>query len=261
MAPNFSFAEEYMGSEDFVNPLKTRLGRKIMSKQLSVVDDPHAVDANGNPLMGTYEIDDQGMPAQRINLVQNGLLKAFCQSRIPTRHFNHSNGHSMDGHGVYSILTLSGSQSASTEQILATAKEIAKDAGLDYVLLILRIEQNYLMREYPSAAYLDKRPYDTPSHSVQPTNPLIVYKLYLSDGHRELVRGLQFAYGSLRTFRDVQAVGNDPKPYIVEPRDYVTRTLITPSYLIGELELTPIVPEHSTPPMLLSPLQAQSGKK
>jgi predicted Zn-dependent protease len=122
MAPNFSFAEEYMGSEDYSNPLKNRLGRKIMSKQLSVVDNPYAVDANGNLLMGAYKIDDEGVPAQRVDLVQNGLLKAFCQSRIPTRHFNHSNGHSLGGHGVYSILSLSSSETASPEQILANCQ-------------------------------------------------------------------------------------------------------------------------------------------
>lgn len=257
MAPNFGLAEEYMGNEDFVNPLKNRLDRKIMSKQLSVVDNPLAVDANGELLMGAYKIDDEGMPAQRVELVQNGLLKAFCQSRIPTRHCNHSNGHSMGGHGVYSNLSLSSSESASFEKILAKAKELGEDAGLDYVLLISRIRQGYEMREYPSSDYLDEQPYDTPSHSVQPTNPLIVYKLYLSDGHRELVRGLEFAYVSLRTFRDVQAVGNDPKHYIVEPYDCRTRSLITPSYLIGELELMPIAPEHSAPPIVTSPLQAQ----
>ncbi|CAN5277488.1 hypothetical protein BH11CYA1_BH11CYA1_10070 [soil metagenome] len=261
MAPNFGFAEEYMGSEDFVNSLKNRLGRKIMSKQLSVVDDPNAKDASGNLLLGAYQFDDEGMPAQRVELVQNGLLKAFCQSRIPTRHFNHSNGHSIGGHGVFSILSLSSLQSLSPDQVLATAKEMAKDDGLDYVLLISRIKQNYLLREYPSADYLEEQPYDTPSQSVQPTDPLIVYKLFLSDGHRELVRGLEFAYVSLRTFRDVQAVGNDSKPYILEPNDCVTRTLITPSYLIGELELRPIAAEHSTPPILPSPLQVQAAKK
>ncbi len=211
--------------------------------------------------MGAYKIDDEGVPAQRIDLVQNGLLKAFCQSRIPTRHFNRSNGHSLGGHGVYSILSVSASETASPEQIFAKAKEMGSDAGLDYVLVISRMQNDYEMREYPSSDHLDERPYSKPSHSTRPTDPLSVYKLYLNDGHRELVRGLEFAYVSLRTFRDVQAVGNDPRPYIVEPSDYWTRSLITPSYLIGELELRQVAPEHSTPPILTSPLQEQSGEK
>ncbi|MBS1991991.1 MAG: hypothetical protein JSS86_00570 [Cyanobacteria bacterium SZAS LIN-2] len=259
MAPNFGFAEEYMGAEDFTNPLKNRLGRKIMSKQLSVIDDPQARDSDGNLLMGTYKFDDDGVPAQRVELVENGLLKGFCQSRIPTRHCNHSNGHSLGGHGVYSNLSLLSSKTSSPEEILALIKETGKDAGLDYVLVISRIEQDYQMLEYPSSDSLNKRPYATPSHSIQPSNPLVVYKLYLKDGHRELVRGLEFTYVSLRTFRDVQAVGNDSRPYIVEPSDCVTRSLITPSYVIGEMELTPVAPEHSTPPILPSPLQASTS--
>jgi len=256
MAPNFSFAEEYMGTEDFTNPLKNRLGRKVMSKQLSVVDDPYAEDVNQGPLIGNYKIDDDGMPAQRVDLVQNGLLKAFCQSRIPTRHCAQSNGHSKGGHGVYSILSLSSSKTSSPDEILTSLKDMGKEAGLDYVLVISRINQDYQMQEYPSSENLNKRPYSTPSHSIQPSDPLVVYKLYLADGRRELVRGLQFNYVSMRTFRDVQAVGDDSKPYVIEPVDCDTRTLITPSYVVGEVELTPTTPEHSTPPILISPLEA-----
>jgi len=259
MAPNFGFAEEYMGSEDFTNPLKNRLGRKIMSKQLSVVDDPSA-QADGGPLIGNYKIDDDGMPAQRVELVQNGLLKAFCQSRIPTRHCMQSNGHSKGGHGVYSILSLSSAKTSSPEEIQTLMKDMAKDAGLDYVLVISRINQDYQMQEYPAADSLHKRPYTTPSHSIQPSDPLIVHKLYLADGRRELVRGLEFNYVSMRAFRDVLATGDDTKAYLIEPGDCDTRSLITPSYLIGEIELTPTTPEHSTPPILPSPLEVQASK-
>ncbi len=260
MAPNFGFAEEYIGNEDWTNPLKNRLGKKVLSKQLSVVDDPQAKDSQGSLLIGTYKFDDDGMPGQKVSIVENGLLKGFCQSRIPTRHCNHSNGHSLGGHGVYSNLQLSSSKTSTAEEIKAQLADIAKDAGLDYVLVISRIEEDYQMPEYPSGQSLSKRPYSTPSHSIQPSNPLIVHKLYLADGRRELVRGLEFTFVSLRTFRDVQAVGNDSKPYVIEPVDSRTRSLITPSYVIGEMELTPVTPEHSTPPILPSPLAVESEK-
>jgi hypothetical protein len=260
LAPNFGFAEEYIGSEDWTNPLKNRLGRKILSKQLSVIDDPLAKDSRGNLLMGAYKYDDDGMPAQKVSIVENGLLKGFCQSRIPTRHCNHTNGHSLGGHGVSSILQLSSTKTSTPEEIKAQITEMGKDAGLDYVLVISRIEEDYQMPEYPSGQSPNKRPYATPSHSIQPSDPLIVHKLYLADGRRELVRGLEFTYVSLRTFRDVQAVGDDAKPYIIEPVDCRTRALITPSFVIGEMELTPVTPEHSTPPILPSPLAVRDGQ-
>jgi len=58
----------------------------------------------------------------------------------------------------------------------------------------------------------------------------------------------------LSAFRDIQAVMDDPAAYLVEPGDHISRSLITPSFLVRELLLSPIKPEHSTPPDMSSPL-------
>ncbi|MBK9145986.1 MAG: hypothetical protein IPM23_26240 [Candidatus Melainabacteria bacterium] len=79
----------------------------------------------------------------------------------------------------------------------------------------------------------------------------------MKDGRKELLRGLEFNYVSLRTFRDIQAVGDDAAPFIIEP-DGRARHLITPSYLIGELDLRPVKPEHSTLPVVPSPVKESS---
>ncbi|CAN5133839.1 hypothetical protein BH10CYA1_BH10CYA1_56690 [soil metagenome] len=253
MAPNFCFAEDYIGEEDWRNPLKNAIGRKILPKTMTVVDDPQAKDSDGNLLYGTFKFDDEGEPAKKLTLVDNGVLKGFCQSRLPTRKNAHSNGHSVGGHGDYSILKVSTSQPASADQIRQQITELAKDAGLDYVLVVSRIYDDYQMQEYPSGQHRDMRPYVTPSYSLQPGSPGVVYKLY-PDGKRELVRGLEFRNISLRAFRDIQAVGDDPTAQIVEPQDSAARALIIPSYVIGELELTPVKPDHSTVPIMPSPL-------
>ena len=253
MAPNFCFAEDYIGEEDWRNPLKNAIGRKILPKTMSVVDDPQAKDSDGNLLYGTFKFDDEGEPAKKLTLVDNGVLKSFCQSRLPTKKSAHSNGHSVGGHGDYSILKISTSQPASSDQIRQKLTELATDAGLDYVLVVSRLYDDYQMQEYPSGQHRDTRPYVTPSYSLQPGSPGIVYKLY-PDGKRELVRGLEFRNISLRAFRDIQAVGDDPTAQIVEPQDSAARALITPSYVIGELELTPVKPDHSTLPIMPSPL-------
>ncbi len=253
MAPNFCFAEDYIGEEDWRNPLKNAIGRKILPKTMTVVDDPQAKDSDGNLLYGTFKFDDEGQPAKKLTLVDNGVLKGFCQSRLPTRKNAHTNGHSVGGHGDYSILKVSTSQPASADQIRQQLTELAKDAGLDYVLVVSRLYDDYQMQEYPSGQHRDMRPYVTPSYSLQPGSPGIVYKLY-PDGRRELVRGLEFRNISLRAFRDIQAVGDDATAQIVEPQDSAARALVIPSYVIGELELTPVKPDHSTLPIMPSPL-------
>jgi TldD protein len=260
MATNFCLAEEYIGTEDWRNPLKNAIGRKILPKQISVIDDPQAKDADGNLLYGTYKFDDEGLPGKKLTLVDNGVLKGFCQSRLPTRKNAHSNGHSVGGHGEFSILEVASSQPASPEQIRSQLVDLAKDAGLDYVLVVSRMTDDYQMQEYPSGQHRDKRPYVTPSYSQQPGYPQLVYKLYPADGRRELVRGLEFRTMSLRAFRDIQAVGNDAKAQIIEPADSNARALVIPSFVIGELELTPVTPDHSTPPILPGPLASEKTK-
>lgn len=261
LAPNFGFAEEYIGHESWNNPLKHGLGRRILPKYLSIIDDPAAAQYKDTYLVGGYGFDDDGVPAQKTLLVENGVLKGFCQSRIPTRHCSRSNGHSLRGHGVYNILQVQSSQTSSGNEIKQRLFDLAKDAGLEYVLVVSRMEDTYHLSA-PRQDDGDRTPnYSTPSYSIQPSDPIVVYKLYLADGRRELVRGLEFKYISLRAFRDIQAVGEDSQAYLVEPADYVLRHLITPSLLIGELELTPTKSENSTPPILPSPLIAPTVKR
>jgi TldD protein len=259
MAPNFDLAEEYLGNyEKWRNPLTKGIGRRILPKSMSVVDDPQAKEFHGSPLVGGYKFDDDGVAGEQIQLVENGMLKGFCQSRLPTRHSQTSNGHSYGGIGVHSILFVSASKPTSPEELKHQEEELAKDAGLDYILVIPRlcVCHSYQFEEVPFGKPFGngRRAYDTPAYSGQPTDPIVAYKLFLSDGHRELVRGLEFRDVSLSAFRDIQAVGDDAAAYLVEPGDHVSRHLITPSFLARELVLTPIKPEHSTPPQVTSPL-------
>lgn len=253
LAPNFGFAEQYLPSEDWRNPLANAVGRKLLPTYLSVVDDPTAKEYNGTPLIGGYVYDDEGVPAQKVNIIENGVLKAFCQSRLPTAHSNKSNGHAVGAHGVSNLLVVKNDKPSNKEQMAATLSDLAKDAGLDYVIVISKMEDAIRNYEYPYAG-MRTRSYSTPSYSIQPSEPVVAYKMYLADGHRELVRGLEFRYVSLRAFRDIQAAGDDSAPYIVEPNDGTMRHVVVPSYVVGELELTPIKAEHESPPLLPSPL-------
>lgn len=134
-------------------------------------------------------------------------------------------------------------------------KDLAKDAGLDYVLVISRVSYEYSLEEVLTGrSSAPSCNYNTPTYSFQPQDPSVIYRLTLADGKKELVRGLEFRTISLRTFRDVQAVGADARPYVVEPIDYYTRSIITPSYVIGELELTPVKSTQSSLPVLPGPL-------
>ena len=60
---------------------------------LSVADDPTMTTFGNTWLSGSYSYDDEGQKAQRVDLIQDGVLKTFLMSRLPIASFAASNGH------------------------------------------------------------------------------------------------------------------------------------------------------------------------
>ena len=58
-----------------------------------MLDDPTAKQFQGRDLLGTYDVDQEGVKAQRVELVNSGLLLNFLMSRRPGPDLDHSNGH------------------------------------------------------------------------------------------------------------------------------------------------------------------------
>ncbi len=72
---------------------KDLVGRPIIPSFLSLLDDPTMTSFAGQPLHGHYDIDDEGVQAQRVVLVDHGVLRGFLMSRWPVKGFERSNGH------------------------------------------------------------------------------------------------------------------------------------------------------------------------
>ena len=51
-------------------------------------------------LAGAYAFDNEGTPAQRVDVIQNGVLKGFLMSRMPIKNFAVSNGHGRNQPGL-----------------------------------------------------------------------------------------------------------------------------------------------------------------
>src|SRR5882757_3429831 len=70
-----------------------KVGQEVLPKFLSVVDDPTVGEINGTKLAGTYEFDNEGEPARRVEVIKDGVLENFLMSRMPIKNFGQSNGH------------------------------------------------------------------------------------------------------------------------------------------------------------------------
>ncbi|HEX8836927.1 MAG TPA: metallopeptidase TldD-related protein, partial [Candidatus Acidoferrum sp.] len=70
-----------------------KVGEQILPPFLSITDDTTMKKLGEQDLLGYYQFDDEGVPAERVTLVDHGVLKNFEMSRSPLVGFPHSNGH------------------------------------------------------------------------------------------------------------------------------------------------------------------------
>ena len=74
---------------DWANNYKSR----VLPDFLSVVDDPTIASFEGHNLLGGYVVDDEGVKASRVSVIEKGQLVNYLLGREPIRDFPSSNGH------------------------------------------------------------------------------------------------------------------------------------------------------------------------
>lgn len=87
---------------DKVNPWAGKLGEEVMSKDISIIDNPTYEGAFRKSIF-----DDEGLERKTLNLVEDGILKSFLHNSVTARHFNtQSTAHA--ARGATSSLGVSG---------------------------------------------------------------------------------------------------------------------------------------------------------
>lgn len=76
-------------AEEGLSVYSGRLGEKVASSLITVIDDPTLPH-----LYGSYSIDDEGVPSERVVLIEKGRLKNFLYDRYTAlKYEKNSNGH------------------------------------------------------------------------------------------------------------------------------------------------------------------------
>jgi predicted Zn-dependent protease len=212
----------------FATSFKTR----VLPNFLTVIDDPTLRDFQGKSLVGTYEVDDDGVKAQPVTVVDNGTLINYLVGRQPIRDFPASNGHGRAGAGTY--------PAPNVGVLLLKSKEAQPPEELKKRVVQMITEQG--------------KPYGYRVETLGPGNtPRLLYRVY-ADGHEELVRGAVFSELDVRALRsDLIAVGNDPQ--VSNRTGGIATTVISPSLLFDELEVKRAdtskdkLPDYPAPPL------------
>ena len=240
--------------------LATKLGQKVAAAGVNAVDDPAlAVGPAKAPLYGSYKIDDEGVPAQRVSLIEHGVLKSLLMSRTPRKEIVHSNGHARaprfaSPRARVGTLVVSGVHPQPRAALLGDLGKIAKGGGITTYVVRLLDDDSLAGGESDDLAALLS--FGLGGHGPPPVRPLVVYRL--DHGKETLVRGLLLENLLPRSLKDITAVGSDAAVYnFLEGGagfSGVPTTIISPPLLVSDVDVRRQTGRNRKPPLYPSPL-------
>jgi len=226
----------------------SKIGEQIFPDFISIKDDPTEASLGGQMLLGYYPYDDEGVPAQNVQLVDHGILKTFLMSRSPLINIPHSNGHGRRQLGYVPVarqgnLIVSSTNTMTDDQLRQKLVELIKQQGKPFGLLIDDIAGGFTFtgRGNPQA------------FQVQ---PLVVYKVFADGRPDELVRGVDIVGTPLVSLTKIVATGDTPdifNGYCGAESGSVPVSAVAPAMLISEMEVQKKQTSTDRPPLLPPP--------
>ena len=251
----------------------TRIGSKVLPDWATVLDDPQLRQFDGKPLLGAFEVDEEGVPAKPVHLVENGTLKYFYVTRTPVRTFSGSDGHGRM-HGAFGTtrplfgnLFFQAAQTVPTEQMKAKLIGLVKTNGLKYGMLIRRLDFPSTASRQELEEILKQAAAGGNSRTMAP--PILAYRVY-PDGREELVRGVRFKDFSAKDLRNIVAASD--APYVLNYVNNGARfawadagseasmsTVVAPALLLDSVDLGRSQDDLTKPPVVPAPLLSPSA--
>jgi predicted Zn-dependent protease len=246
--------------------LAGKLEQRVAAPILSLVDDPLLAAAPGKAaVFGSYRVDDEGVAAQRVSLIEKGVLKSLLMSRTPRKEITRSNGHGRAPRfaGVRAhvgTLVLTGAKGQKRAEMIAALDKIAKGGGVTTYIVRLLDDGSIPGGEADDLAALFS--FGGGSHGPPPIRPLIVYRV--AHGKETLVRGVTLENLLPRSFKEIAATGNEPVVYNYQDGgggfSGVPSTIIAPALLFPDVDIRRQPGKHRKPPVYPSPLAQPSSQ-
>jgi predicted Zn-dependent protease len=226
----------------------SKIGEQILPDFLSIKDDPTQASLGSQMLLGNYAYDDEGVPAQNVQLIDHGVLKTFLMGRSPLVSIPQSNGHGRRQLGYVPVarqgnLIVSSSKTMTNDQLRQKLIELIKAQGKPFGLLIDDIAGGFTFtgRGNPQAFQV---------------LPLVVYKVFPDGKPDELVRGVDIVGTPLVSLTKIVATGDTPdifNGYCGAESGSVPVSAVAPAILISEMEVQKKETSTDRPPILPPP--------
>ncbi len=227
---------------------KAFLNKKVLPDFMDVVFDPLQRSLNGQDLVGAYKVDDEGVAAQRVVSVEDGIFKSFLMSRSPIENFPKSNGHGRRQAGFRCVARQSNLMVRASKTVpIAKLRDMLRDEcrkqGKEYGLVFDEIEGGFTFtgRTIPNAFNV---------------LPLVVYKVYADGRPDELVRGVDLIGTPLTTFSNITAAADDLGVFLGvcgAESGGVPVSASSPSLMVSTIEVQKKQKSQAKPPILPDP--------
>jgi TldD protein len=251
-----------------------RVGTRVLPTGVSLVDDPTLREFQGQPLLGSYEVDDEGVKAQRVAVVENGILRELLMSRRPGPDAEDSNGHARsallsDTRPLASNLLLQSNDALKPADLRKKFIDACREDGHEWCLEVRQMDN-------PALTSVHQEDFSEFIGGVAggiasgERIPLLAYRVYVADGREELVRGGRIEGLTARLMRNILGIGDDATVYTYmqnpsvgfagtalgsfgSAQDGIPSTVITPSLMLDDVEVRGFHGEPRRLPLVTSP--------
>lgn len=210
---------------------KGQKGGRVVSIMMDIYDDPTIKRYQGTRCIGSYDYDDEGVPAQEASLVEEGHLKGFLTSRAPlnTRHVPNGHGRNSKAQRPISrmgVTVMEGRNAKSMEELKELLVGEINRQGKAFGMIVYDT----------SGGETDTTTYDFQAFSGEISYATLVYP----DGKEVPIRGVNFVGTPLQALSNIVAVGEDMEVdngYCGAESGFIPVTTISPAILLSKLEL------------------------
>jgi TldD protein len=224
------------------------VNKEVLPTFLSVADDPTRTTFGKTWLSGSYDYDDEGEKARRVDLIQDGVLKTFLMSRLPIASFSSSNGHgrAQTGRmptGRQGNLIVTSTNQIPEPELRKRLIEEAKKQGKPYGLYFEDISSGFAVTQRSSPQ----------AFSVV---PLVVWRVYVDGRPDELVRGVSIVGTPLAAMKRILVTGDKSEVFNGEcgaESGSIPVSAVAPAMLLSELETQRVEQGTTRPPILPIP--------
>jgi predicted Zn-dependent protease len=231
------------------------IDKPVLPPFLNVTFDPTRRAVGKISLFGWYDFDDEGVPAQPVEVVEKGTLKTFLMSRTPVAGIGKSNGHGRTQPGMEVVSRQSNLLVSSSRQVsMAKLKELLLEE-------VRKQNKPYgLYFDQVTGGYTTTRRGGLQAYTVI---PLVVYRIY-PNGQQELVRGADIVGTPLSSFSRILATSDTTgvfNGYCGAESGNVPVSAVSPALLVSEIEIQRKPESRDLQPLVPRPTQLEGGQR